>query len=118
MSQAAAFGKGTNYYLKIAIETKVLTPSPFLFLVIIVSTLSGARGLLWSARRVCLHWREGACAVGSHTKSESVLTHETVLQDEYKSMAIDEFPQLEKPFLGDRIQMEKKWVSEVPKTKV
>jgi len=35
------------------------------------------------------------------------------LQDEYKSMAIDEFPQLEKPFLGDRIQMEKTWATEV-----
>ena len=37
-------------------------------------------------------------------------------QDEYKSMALDEFPQMEKPFLGDRIKMEKKWVAEGKKT--
>ena len=31
-------------------------------------------------------------------------------------MALDEFPQMEKPFLGDRIKMEKKWVAEGKKT--
>ena len=35
------------------------------------------------------------------------------VQDEYKSLALDEFPQMEKPFLGDRILMEKAWVREV-----
>merc|ERR1711907_33755 len=33
----------------------------------------------------------------------------TGAKDEYKSLALDEFPQMEKPFLGDRIKMEKDW---------
>merc|ERR1712023_449737 len=33
-------------------------------------------------------------------------------KDEYKSLALDEFPQMEKPFLGDRIAMEKAWNKE------
>merc|ERR1711924_401612 len=72
----AAFGKGTNYYLKLQIATN-----------------------------------EPGSYKGEH--SVFVFTGE---KDEYKSMAIDEFPQMEKPFLGDRIKLEKKWASEGKKT--
>merc|ERR1711865_1231245 len=69
----AAFGKGTNYYLKLSIETK---------------------------------------GPGAYKGQHDIFVF-TGEKDEYKSMAIDEFPQMEKPFLGDRITMEKQWAAVV-----
>merc|ERR1712100_106296 len=72
----AAFGKGTNYYLKLELETK-------------------GPGYYKGVHDVFIFTGE---------------------KDEYKSMAIDEFPQMKKPFLGDRIKLEKQWKSEGKKT--
>merc|ERR1712070_335169 len=67
-----AFGNGTNYYLRLDLETK----GPGYY-------------------------------QGEH--DVYIFTGE---KDEYKSLALDEFPQMEKPFLGDRIAMERTWIKE------
>lgn len=72
----AAFGNGTNFYLKLDLETK--GPG---------------------------YYR------GQH--DVYIFTGE---KGEYKSMALDEFPQMKKPFLGDRIKLEKQWAAEGKKT--
>merc|ERR1711865_750757 len=67
-----AFGNGTNYYMRLDLETK---------------------------------------GPGYYQGEHDVYIF-TGDKDEYKSLALDEFPQMEKPFLGDRILMEKAWVRE------
>merc|ERR1712153_80215 len=62
-----AFGNGTNYYMRLDLETK---------------------------------------GPGYYQGEHDVYIF-TGDKDEYKSLALDEFPQMEKPFLGDRILMEK-----------